>query len=71
MELGRDVEDCLYVNIWAPSSNHQGKEKANEKATVMMFIHGGAFTSGAPSFTFYDGTDLVQNNDNIIVVTFM
>lgn len=63
-------EDCLYVNIWAPSRNHEGKEKANEKAAVMMFIHGGAFTSGAASVAFYDGTDLVQNNDNIIVVTF-
>jgi carboxylesterase type B len=36
----------------------------------MMFVHGGGFGSGAGSVGFYDGTNLVQDNDNIIVVTF-
>lgn len=63
-------EDCLYVNIWAPSNNHRGNRKADKKAAVMMFIHGGGFTTGAASVAFYDGTNLVQNNDNVIVVTF-
>ncbi|CAG7989479.1 unnamed protein product [Penicillium salamii] len=62
-------EDCLYMNIWAPSAKrrHQKREK---KAAVMMFIHGGSFFSGSGSVGYYDGTYLVQDNEDIIVVTF-
>ena len=34
-------EDCLYLNIWAPSSTLQG-----EKKPVLFFIHGGSFVGG-------------------------
>ncbi|KAJ6082854.1 hypothetical protein N7467_006989 [Penicillium canescens] len=61
-------EDCLYINIWTPSSKHQGKRARN--AAVMMFIHGGGYGSGSGSVAFYDGTNLVQDNEDIVVVTF-
>jgi carboxylesterase type B len=61
-------EDCLYINIWTPSSKHQIKRARN--AAVMMFIHGGGYGSGSGSVAFYDGTNLVRDNEDIIVVTF-
>jgi carboxylesterase type B len=61
-------EDCLYMNIWTPSIKHQNKKKP--KAAVMMFIHGGSYASGSGSVGYYDGTNLVQDNEDIIVVTF-
>lgn len=62
-------EDCLYMNIWAPSIKHHG-QKRKQNAAVMMFIHGGSYFSGSGSVGYYDGTYLVQDNQDIIVVTF-
>lgn len=62
-------EDCLYMNIWAPSVENRG-HGGFEKAAVMMFIHGGSYDTGATSVAYYDGTNLVENHDNLIVVTF-
>ncbi|KAJ5749347.1 uncharacterized protein N7511_011043 [Penicillium nucicola] len=61
-------EDCLHINIWTPSFKHQGRSA--RKAAVMMFMHGGGYGSGSGSVAFYDGTTLVQENDDVIVVTF-
>jgi carboxylesterase type B len=61
-------EDCLYINIWAPSTSH--RSRGNQKAAVMMFIHGGSYASGSGSVGYYDGTHLVQDNEDIVVVTF-
>ncbi|CAG8888768.1 unnamed protein product [Penicillium egyptiacum] len=61
-------EDCLYMNIWAPSIKHRDREV--HKAAVMMFIHGGSFDTGSSSVAYYDGTNLVQNHDDLIVITF-
>ncbi|KAJ5328167.1 hypothetical protein N7452_008557 [Penicillium brevicompactum] len=61
-------EDCLYLNVWAPSKRRD--EKRRNKAAVMMFIHGGSYFSGSGSVGYYDGTYLVQDNEDIIVVTF-
>jgi carboxylesterase type B len=60
-------EDCLYMNIWAPSTKHHSKKR---KAAVMMFIHGGSYASGSGSVSYYDGTNLVQDDEDIIAVTF-
>ncbi|KAJ6181332.1 hypothetical protein N7519_011793 [Penicillium mononematosum] len=38
-------EDCLYMNIWAPSIEHRGDREVH-KAAVMMFIHGGSYDTG-------------------------
>ncbi|KAF5858115.1 hypothetical protein ETB97_004881 [Aspergillus alliaceus] len=60
-------EDCLAINIWAPAASHK---KQSGKAAVMMFTYGGAFTQGGTAVAFYDGTNLVEDNEDIIVVTF-
>ncbi|CEL11388.1 hypothetical protein ASPCAL14490 [Aspergillus calidoustus] len=59
------AEDCLKLNIWTPSARRNG----DQQAAVMMFIHGGAFTGGGSSIAYFDGTNIVQDNNDIIVVT--
>ncbi|WP_017813521.1 carboxylesterase/lipase family protein [Paenibacillus shenyangensis] len=53
-------EDCLYLNIWA-------SDKSTEKRPVMVWIHGGAFVTGAGSLPIYDGASLAVNGDMIVV----
>lgn len=54
-------EDCLTVNIWAPEGAVTGS------LPVMVWIHGGSFTSGSGSLPFYDGTALASQG--VVVVT--
>ena len=58
-------EDCLAINIWTPKT-----KKENGKLAVMMFIYGGGFTQGGSAIPFYDGTNLVEDHQDIVVVTF-
>ncbi|KAL4807439.1 Alpha/Beta hydrolase protein [Aspergillus unguis] len=60
-------EDCLFVNVWAPSAKTFSKE---DKKAVLLFIHGGGFTEGAGSIGFYDGSNLVRDQGDVLVVTF-
>jgi para-nitrobenzyl esterase len=52
-------EDCLYLNIYTAALS------AAERRPVMVWIHGGAFTSGAGAI--YQGEDLARKG--VIVVT--
>ena len=54
-------EDCLFLNVWTPA------ERGGEKLPVMVFIHGGAFKTGAGSDVLYEGTSLARKN--VVVVT--
>lgn len=68
-------EDCLYLNIWAPSTNRLANSSTNSTssgAAVLLWIYGGGFQFGSASTTFdyYNGSNIVENNDDIIVVTF-
>jgi len=56
-------EDCLYLNVWAPS----GTINKPKSLPVMVFIHGGAFIEGAGSSPLYDGTSFAQNG--VVIVT--
>ena len=53
-------EDCLTLNIWAPPNggNHR---------PVMVWLHGGGYTSGSGSAPLYDGTALAARG--VVVVT--
>jgi para-nitrobenzyl esterase len=53
-------EDCLFSNVHRPAGH------AGERLPVMLWIHGGSFTSGAGSI--YDPRRLVESN-GIVVVT--
>ena len=64
--LGSDTdcasEDCLSLNLWTPALD-------GGKRPVMVWIHGGSFTSGTAGSPIYDGSFLARQGD-VVVVTF-
>jgi para-nitrobenzyl esterase len=54
-------EDCLFLNVYTPQSRHRGERAL----PVLVWIHGGGFTSGAGRD--YDPTKLMA--DGMVVVT--
>lgn len=65
-DLGPSSEDCLYLNVWTAAKVTDGKF-ADEKRPVLFWIHGGGFSIGAASQTWYDGSKLAY--DGAVVVT--
>jgi para-nitrobenzyl esterase len=57
-----ESEDCLVLNVWTPAAGDSGKRP------VMFWCHGGGFTMGSGSGTFYDGTNLARRG-NVVLVT--
>jgi para-nitrobenzyl esterase len=55
-------EDCLSLNVWTPNNG------IGPKLPVMVWIHGGAFITGAGSDELYDGAALARHG--VVVVTF-
>lgn len=53
-------EDCLTLNIWTPAPD--GKRRP-----VMLWIHGGAYASGAGSLPWYSGERFAANGDVVFV----
>ncbi len=59
-------EDCLSLNVWtrtlpvAPAAPGRGRP-------VMVFVHGGGFTSGSGSVFLYRGGSLARNGDAVVV----
>ncbi len=58
-DLGAMSEDCLFLNVWAPANA--------AKAPVLVWIHGGALTTGSSSEAIYDGARLAGRG--IVVVS--
>ena len=54
-------EDCLFLNVWTPDLDAGGKRP------VLVFIHGGGFTSGSGSVFLYRGGNLVRNGNAVVV----
>ena len=53
-------EDCLTLNLWTPAAD-------NGKRPVVVWIHGGAFSSGAGSLPWYSGASFARNGDMVAV----
>jgi para-nitrobenzyl esterase len=54
-------EDCLFLNVTAPLA------KPAHPRPVIVYIHGGAYSSGSGSSSLYDGTALCQRGDAVVV----
>jgi para-nitrobenzyl esterase len=53
-------EDCLYLNIWRPVNS-----KPN--LPVIVFFHGGSNVSGYTADPVYDGANLAQTTESVVV----
>jgi para-nitrobenzyl esterase len=53
-------EDCLTLNIWTPAVD-------DGRRAVMVWIHGGAFTTGSGGVPWYHGTRLAARGDVVVV----
>ncbi|HUQ11391.1 MAG TPA: carboxylesterase/lipase family protein [Steroidobacteraceae bacterium] len=54
-------EDCLFLNVMAPAG------KSTRSRPVVVYIHGGAYSSGSGSSPLYDGTALCRGGDVVVV----
>ena len=55
-------EDCLYLNVWQADDGVMNKP-------VMVWIHGGAFEIGGTAEPREEGTNFVQENPDVILVS--
>lgn len=56
---GTPSEDCLVLNVWT-------KELTGRKP-VMVWLHGGGFSTGSGSSSWYDGVNLATKQDVVVV----
>jgi para-nitrobenzyl esterase len=54
-------EDCLYLNIWAPTAH------GADKLPVIVWIYGGAFNIGSASMPNYSGEHLARDGGVVYV----
>ena len=54
-------EECLFLNVWTPGLRDGGRRP------VMVWLHGGGFSSGSGSSPTYDGVNLCRGGDVVVV----
>jgi para-nitrobenzyl esterase len=59
--LTAEGEDCLVLNVWTPATND------GRKRPVMVWCHGGGFSSGSGSSPITDGTNVARRGDVVVV----
>ena len=53
-------EDCLSLNVWTPAAD-------SAKRPVVVWLHGGGFTSGTGAEPDYEGANLAHRGDVVVV----
>ncbi|MDY6947938.1 MAG: carboxylesterase family protein [Pseudomonadota bacterium] len=61
-DLGAISEDCLFLNVWA--------EPGASNAPVMVWIHGGALTTGSSSEPMYNGAQLAERGVVVVSINY-
>lgn len=61
LPLLTESEDCLVLNVWTPALN-DGKSRP-----VMVWLHGGGFRRGSGAYNYYNGSNLAQDEDVVVV----
>jgi para-nitrobenzyl esterase len=54
-------EDCLFLNVWTPEAS------VGRRRPVMVYIHGGAYSSGSVVDPLNDGRHLAARGDVVVV----
>jgi carboxylesterase type B len=54
-------EDCLVLNVWTGGTDQQ------RRRAVLVWLHGGAFSTGSGSWPLYDGASLASRGDAVVV----
>jgi para-nitrobenzyl esterase len=62
--LGPSSEDCLYLNIWTAARS------ATARLPVMVWLPGGAFTTGGGSGLVFDGESLAKRGVVLVTVNY-
>jgi len=57
-----DAEDCLFLNVWTPAAD-------GRKRPVMLYSHGGGFTTGSGGAAYQDGSNLARTWDVVVVAS--
>jgi para-nitrobenzyl esterase len=57
-------EDCLYLNIWTPA------RRARERLPVIVWIHGGGYSTGSASMPLYWGNKLAHRGAVVVTVAY-
>lgn len=61
-DIGATSEDCLTLNIWSP--------KAATNAPVLVWIHGGALSTGSSKERLYDGAALARRGVVVVSINY-
>jgi para-nitrobenzyl esterase len=60
----RQSEDCLYLNVYAPS------RASTDRLPVMVWFHGGGFTQGSGSLPSFDGDALARKGVVLVTINY-
>jgi para-nitrobenzyl esterase len=63
-DVGATNEDCLYLNVWSTAKS------PDAGLPVMVWIHGGSYTTGAGSQPVYDGKNLARQDVVIVTINY-
>jgi para-nitrobenzyl esterase len=53
-------EDCLFLNVWTPARDRRARP-------VLVYFHGGAYSTGTPNSPLLDGRHLAAQGDVVVV----
>jgi para-nitrobenzyl esterase len=58
--VARQDEDCLHATVWTPKAD-------SGRRPVLVWLHGGAYMSGAGAIDWYSGDTLAREGDLVVV----